>query len=148
MKAAAAVLVASFGLVAVGCAPDRPAQSSSPSAAFKKSAEDPLPRPRGQDPVAASREEDANLSLENPPSVTLRAPSEAEVRDAKEAAEEAARKIVNVTIDAAALIRGVGASAVQAVRQSTAREPEARTDDPEEVSEADISPETHGGAGG
>lgn len=52
-----------------------------------------------------------------------------DVRDAKEAAEEAARKILDVTLGAANKIKEVGLGAVQSVRETTSRDNDVDTSD-------------------
>jgi hypothetical protein len=93
MKSVAALLAASFLVLLVACAPDRPVE---PQAAE-------TPTPSGE--VAAARIFPSHAG----------APG-SEVRDAREAAEEAARKIFDATLNAASRIREAGVDAVQAVR--------------------------------
>lgn len=119
MKAVAVVLAASLGLLTVGCSADKPVARSGSQATEVSGEADP----DGPPPVvASSAPQGSNADTRN-----------GEVRDAKEAAEEAAKKIFDATAGAAAKIRDVGLGAVQAVRESTGR----KTDevDAEDVSE-------------
>lgn len=116
MNRVAALLVAvvSFGMVA--CSLDKPAEATKHEGAEIKLA--------GAMPVA---DEPAERAIDSGVSEDLQAASvldEANVemardRDAKEAAEEAARKIRDVTLGAAAKIKEVGLGAVQAVREGS-----------------------------
>jgi len=93
MRNVAAFIAASLLMLLVACAPDRPVSS------------------QAVESVALSGEAAATRAF----------PSHAgtpgtEVRDAREAAEEAARKIYDATLNAASRIREAGVDAVQAVR--------------------------------
>jgi hypothetical protein len=100
MKNVAALTAASFLVLLAGCAPDR---STTP-----QSAEASVP-PSG---AAASR----SFPVHN-------ASRDGEVRDAKEAAEDAARKILEATRSAASRIRDAGVDAVQAIQSGNDERP-------------------------
>lgn len=93
MKNVAAIMAASFVMLLVACAPDR---SATPQSA------EVTPSP-GEG--AAPRSFPAH-----------NAAPDGEVRDAKEAAEDAARKILDATRSAATRIRDAGVGAVQAIQ--------------------------------
>ena len=96
MKNVAALIAASLLMLLVACAPDRPVSSQ---------AAESTP-PSGE--VATVRSFPSHAG----------APG-SEVRDAKEAAEEAARKIYDATLNAASRLREAGVGAVQAVRSGS-----------------------------
>ncbi|MDX5445118.1 MAG: hypothetical protein LPJ87_03570 [Zoogloeaceae bacterium] len=100
MKNVAALTAASFLVLLVACAPDR--------SATQQSAEASVP-PAG---TAPSRSFPAH-----------NAARDGEVRDAKEAAEDAARKILEATRSAASRIRDAGVDAVQAIQSGNGEEP-------------------------
>lgn len=99
MKNAAALIAASLLMLLVACAPDRPVNSQAAETTT----------PSGE-----------LVTVRNFPS-HAGAPG-TEVRDAREAAEEAARKIYDATLNAASRIREAGVEAVQAVRPVGAEE--------------------------
>lgn len=90
MNRVAAAMVASFAMLLFACSKERPVSAQTGEETTK--------------PVVAR----------SFPSHT--APPGAEVRDAKEAAEEAARRIFDATSHAASRLRDVGAGAIQAVQ--------------------------------
>lgn len=113
MKNVAALSAASFLLFLAACAPDRP-----------------IP-PQATETAPSSGEVPA---VRNFPS-HAGAPG-SEVRDAREAAEEAARKIFDATLNAASRIREAGVEVVQAVRPESESSPAAPN---EEVANANPS---------
>ena len=111
MKNVAALLAASFLMLLVACAPDRSVTS--------------------QAAEASSSTAEAGVGRVFPSHTTA---ADGEIRDAKEAAEDAARKIFDVTRSAASRIRDVGVGAVQAVQSGGAAENEETP--PKEVADA------------
>lgn len=101
MKNVAALIAASLLMLLVACAPDRPVSSQAAETTV----------PSGE--VATVRSFPSHAG----------APG-SEVRDAREAAEDAARKIYDATLNAASRIREAGVDAVQAVRPGGAEEAE------------------------
>ena len=105
MRSVAAVVAASLVMLLAACAPDRP--------------------------VASQMSETVLPAADAEPPRTF--PSHAgtpgnEVRDAREAAEEAARKIADATANAASRIREVGVGAVQAIQSAKSPDETARPD--------------------
>lgn len=98
MKNVAALTAASFLVLLVACAPERPVSG--------KLAETPSVEPEA-------------ASVRSFPSHTA-APG-GEARDAREAAEDAARRIADATLNAATRLREVGAGAVQAMQSGKER---------------------------
>lgn len=100
MKSVAALSAASFMLFLVACAPDRPVPPQ--TAETSSSSGD----------VAAARDFPSHAGTPG-----------SDVRDAREAAEEAARKILDATLNAASRIREAGVEVVQAVRPESGSAP-------------------------
>ena len=161
MNRAAVLAAATIGILSVGCALDKPAETT--SADFQPEAQasvadeadphpaDPSPREEGslsQVVLLAASDEHAdamdgdNLMTGDEPPESI-ADSSGEVhRDAKEATEEAARKIMDATVGAANKIREVGLGAVQSVRETVGlngeeRDGEAKGRLAEDASESD-----------
>lgn len=105
MRSAAAIVAASFGMLLAACAPDRPVASQVSETAA---------------PV---------VDVEQPRTFPSHAGTPGnEVRDAREAAEEAARKIADATANAASRIREVGMEAVQAIQSAKSPDEPVPTD--------------------
>lgn len=145
MRSVAGTLAASLSLLIGGCAGEKPVQSvtapvvSEESGGAKQASEGVPSAP----PVLAAAEGSTQVGSgvpgsSAPPENTAATPTasdngDATVRDAKEAAEEAARKIFDATVGAATRIKEVGIGAVQAVRESTT----GKTGDPAGAPEAE-----------
>ena len=117
MNRVAALVVAIFGLALTACSLDKPAESVERAESEIRSA-GAMPAAEKPDQVAddplVQTVADASVAMD---SASVEA---AKDRDAKEAAEEAARRIRDVTLGAAARIKEVGLGAVQAVREPSA----------------------------
>lgn len=117
MNRVAILAVAIFGLALTACSLDKPAESAERAeseirlAGAMQAAEKP---DQVADEPVAQTVADASVDMD---SASIEA---AKDRDAKEAAEEAARRIRDVTLGAAARIKEVGLGAVQAVREPSA----------------------------
>jgi hypothetical protein len=116
MNRVATLVVAIIGLAMTACSLDKPAESAEREGAEIRLA--------GAMPVADKPDEiidDPVVEAETDTSVAMDSASleAAKDRDAKEAAEEAARRIRDATLGAAARIKEVGLGAVQAVRESS-----------------------------
>lgn len=105
MNRAAALMAVSWVVLVAGCTPERPM-----SDVARSSTADGAPRPA---PVTPAEELAGDAIARN---------AAGEVRDAKEAAEDAARRILNVTVSAAARLREAGRGAAQAVGLAEDRE--------------------------
>lgn len=119
MKSVAVTLAASLGILIGGCAGEMPVQSAA------------VPVVPGESDGA----KEAGDGVSSAPAVLAAVADngDASGRDAKEAAEEAARRIFDATVGAAARIKEAGIGAVQAVRETTAR----KNGDPADVTEAE-----------
>lgn len=145
MKSVAVTLAASLSLLIGGCAGEKSVHSaaapvvSEESGGAQQASEDVSTDPA----VLAAADGPAKVDATAPASVqpgeepgtgsTASDNGDASVRDAKEAAEDAARRIFDATVDAATRIKEVGIGAVQAVRETTTR----KNGEPAEVIEAE-----------
>ncbi len=111
MNWATTLAVVIFGMTVSACAVDKPGDSLQLAQA-DHAAHKPVVIEQ-----SASVSPDEQTVAETPDAAVT--PPEPVERDAKVATEEAARKILDVTLGAAALIKEAGLSAVQAVREST-----------------------------
>lgn len=107
MNRVAALAAVSLLAVLTACTPERP---MSEAAIQQSGGERDLVVPAAGDPVTASLR----------PQIAPDGSVAIEVRDAKEAAEQAARKIFDATLSAATRLREVGVDAVQAVQSGLA----------------------------
>ncbi len=144
MRRGAVVTAATIGVWLSACALDKPtettdnttqtnarshvSETSAPpgptvlARGVAQASSDPAPAADAQNtPTANAAAEPA----ESTAAAQAAAPRDDNVRDAKEAAEEAARKILDVTLGAANKIKEVGLGAVQSVRESTVRNDDA-----------------------
>jgi len=145
MKSVAVMLAASLSLLISGCAGEKPVQSaavpvvSERSGGPKQASEDVTSAPAVLAAADGSAEPDGTALSSSQASENIgTAPTvsdngDASVRDAKEAAEEAARKIFDATVGAATRIKEVGIGAVQAVRETATR----KNGEPADVTEAE-----------
>lgn len=99
MRSVAVSAAASLVVLLTACAPDRPVASQLAETAT---------------PAAESERPRSFPSHVGPPGT--------EVRDAREAAEDAARRILDATVHAAGRIREVGVGAVQAIQPARAED--------------------------
>jgi hypothetical protein len=104
MNRAAALMAASIVVVMAGCTSERPVSDVVQAAPVETEGNDAKARPEASAAIAVLRSEAARHAQGSP-----------EVRDAKEAAEDAARRIFDATLLAATRIRDAGIGAVQAV---------------------------------
>jgi hypothetical protein len=130
MKTVAVAMTASLSLLIAGCALDTSVDGSAahPAAAQQNGAERPARLTVAAAPSAAGdADESAGAAGGAPERGVVGAPAtrntgDETVRDAKEATEEAARKIFDAAVGAATKIKEVGRGAVQAVRDANARD--------------------------
>jgi hypothetical protein len=145
MKSVAVTLAASLSLLISGCAGEKPVQSatatvvSERSDGAKQASEDVSSAPAMLAAAEGRAEPDSTASSPSQASedtgtaTAVPDNGDASARDAKEAAEEAARKIFDATVGAATRIKEVGIGAVQAVRETATR----KNGNPADVTEAE-----------
>lgn len=139
MKSVAVTLAASLGLLIGGCAGEKPMHGGAslivtPTASDQpvdagKMTEDAAATPSAKLAavgISASSENSSDPSAEVTTDLTRGGTAgpgndDGSVRDAKEAAEDAARRIFDATVEAASRIKDAGVGAVQAVRETTTR---------------------------
>lgn len=113
MKRVAVFMIALFGAGLTACAVDKPTEAAEGSRAEVRLA--------GLAPSAAASAEAARQhETDRVGDARVAASDVQKDRDAKEAAEDAARRIRDATLGAAARIKEVGLGAVQAVRDTAA----------------------------
>lgn len=129
MKTVAVAMTASLSLLIAGCALDKSVDGSAahPAAAQQSGAERPARLTVAAAPSAAGDADEPAAAAEATPERVVGASAarntgDETVRDAKEATEEAARKIFDAAVGAATKIKEVGRGAVQAVRDANARD--------------------------
>lgn len=114
MNRVAALAVAIIGLALAACSLDKPAETGEGAGSEIRLAG---AMPAAEKPDAPVADQLAQADSESPVLADSTVGEAAKDRDAKEAAEEAARRIRDATLGAAARIKEVGLGAVQAVRE-------------------------------